>query len=430
MTAHTPRDRTLRPGPWLMIAALATALAACTDPGASSSPEIEPEPMPEAPIDSPDQPEPPAGEDGVDPSDAWHPDPSCVPPANAAPVPETAREYAEMCAQHGLGVPPTVSCEAGVRVPIEVDGVEVFETPERCDNSSMLKPSCDVGSKIGRVEGRDADGNPLPDVVWVYFCRAGGAVLDAGSVQMIGHHTGTGATCFFEANESGDSYLYEVFGRDDRNGLTGQMPAPDEADFDRAFEPPFSQCVQCHQNNPYIRNPWLDGARMPDDPNEPVLPTLGANSPYYIVGGGDWDMRTIHIEGNACLDCHRVGMEIDQRFAANGFDVNTYMPPGAPGTLDQDYAELLECWRNGPENTPGCEWVIPPAGGCAGGVVDGRYPYPSPAFNRGGGDDGEGDEDVPACPEGFDPTADCVEDDFCGADGSIYYCKDGRWERI
>ena len=101
----------------------------------------------------------------------------------------------------------------------------------------------------------------------------------------------------------------------------------------------------------------------------PVLPTVGAHSPYYVVGGADWDMRTIHIEGNACLTCHRIGMEIDQTFMENGFDVNTYMPPYAPGSMSEDYQALLDCWLNGPEATDGCAWIIPPAGDCAGGIV-------------------------------------------------------------
>ena len=111
-----------------------------------------------------------------------------------------------------------------------------------------------------------------------------------------------------------DSVLPERLGRDEFTGLTGQMPSPEDPAFDRAFIPAPGQCVRCHQNNPFIRNPWLDGARLPGNPNEAVFPTVGARSPYYVVGGANWDMRTIHIENNACLTCHRTGMEIDQIF--------------------------------------------------------------------------------------------------------------------
>jgi hypothetical protein len=101
-----------------------------------------------------------------------------------------------------------------------------------------------------------------------------------------------------------------------------------------------------------------------------------------VVGGADWDMRTIHIEGNSCLGCHRIGMEIEQIFASNGFDVNTYMPPYAPGTMADAYDELLTCWLDGPADTEGCEWVVPPAGECAGGIVGDDYPCASASFNR------------------------------------------------
>jgi len=257
---------------------------------------------------------------------------------------------------------------------------------------------------------------------------------------MIAHHYTTGATCFFEANEGKDSYLKETIGRDEFNGLTGQMPAPNDPNFDRAFIPAPGQCVQCHQNNPFIRNPWLDGARLPDQPSVPVLPTVGALSPYYVVGGAEWDMRTIHIEGNTCLSCHRIGMEIEQIFKGNGFDVNTYMPPQAPGSMEKDYQALLNCWQNGPEATPGCEWIIPPAGDCKGGIVGTDYPHAATYFNQPGkstgdkGDDkdkGKGDDDFDECEEPVLVGESCTGEIFetvCTRDGKWFWCEDGIWQ--
>ena len=364
----------------------------------------------------------------------WGPaDLACSPENNPATMPATAREYAALCAQHGLGVPPTVSCDDAVRVPTTIDGQEVFESPDSCDHTSMLKPQCVVGSKIARVQGRDAEGNALPEVVWTYFCRAA-AETARSSVQMIAYHYTTGATCFFEANEGSDSYLPQALGRDEFNGLTGQMPGPDDADFDRAFIPAPGQCVQCHQNNPFVRNPWLDGARLPEDPDKPVLPTVNAQSPYYVVGGADWDMRTIHIEGNACLSCHRIGMEIDQIFAGNGFDVNSYMPPAAPGTMADDYQALLECWQNGPDATRGCDWVIPPAGACNGGIVGADYPYPSRRFNQigvGSGDHDTADIEGPECADSVVTGAPCSGDPLttiCTRAGDWFWCEEGVWQ--
>ena len=42
---------------------------------------------------------------------------------------------------------------------------------------------------------------------------------------------------------------------------------------------------------------------------------------------------------------------------------------------------LVACWKNGPENTPGCEWIIPPAGDCPSQVVGDDYPYKT-RFNQ------------------------------------------------
>ena len=77
-----------------------------------------------------------------------------------------------------------------------------------------------------------------------------------------------------------------------------------------------------------------------------------------------------------------------RRYTGDHWDPNEHMPPHAPGSLAADYAELVACWENGPENTPGCDWVIPPAGECDGGNVGADYPYASTRFNRATGDDG------------------------------------------
>ena len=178
----------------------------------------------------------------------------CIPRAEAPKMPDTALEYAALCEPY-VGVPPTVDCGEGVRIPIHVDGVEVFEDqPNRaCDNTDF-KGNCIVGSRIGRVEGVAADGTPLPDVVWVYFCRsAGQAMLERGvvSVQMIGYNERNGATCFFESPDAvgDDANRLPLFRR--QRMFVGALPGPDSPDFDRAFMPQVTQCVSCHQNDPF-----------------------------------------------------------------------------------------------------------------------------------------------------------------------------------
>ena len=73
-------------------------------------------------------------------------------------MPATASEYARLV-EPALGVVPAVDCGEGVPIPIHVDGVEVFEDQERfaCDNPDF-RGGCNVGSRVNRLEGRDATG--------------------------------------------------------------------------------------------------------------------------------------------------------------------------------------------------------------------------------------------------------------------------------
>ncbi len=113
------------------------------------------------------------------------------------------------------------------------------------------------------------------------------------------------------------------------------------------------------------------------------------------------------------------------------------MPKHDPGSLAEDYAELIDCAKNGPENTPGCDWVVPPGGACDGGVVGPDCP------NAAGGDDGkdggdgkggdDGKDEIAPCPEGFapEPGAPCEGDwqtTICDFQGVIWWCEDGAWQ--
>ena len=340
-------------------------------------------------------------------------------PGSGRPMPFLATEYAAMC-EPELGRVPQIACDDGVLIPITIGGVEVFEDPgpHACDHPDGLRGGCAPGSRLGHVEGSDAGGNSLPQVSWVYFCRSlGPENLERngwGSVQLIGYNRESGATCFFEAadgrkslpedhpanSEIQDQRPWVSF---EGHRMVGQLPGPDDPDFNDAFMPPppadmngdgepdVVQCVQCHQSGPFIHDPYMDSARDPDDPSRPVMPEItGRDVPYYVIGGTDWDMRTIHIEGNRCLGCHSAPMEIAQIFEAAQLEVNSFMPPHSPGSMAEDYRELVECWENGPENTPGCDWIVPPARGREGGIVGDDYAHKSDYFNR--PDGGRGDE--------------------------------------
>jgi len=294
----------------------------------------------------------------------------CVPRDLAPGMPSSATAYAELCSRL-LGEVPTADCGEGVPIPITVDGVEVFETPADnvCDHTGF-KGTCDVGGTLRREQGRALDGTPRPEVVWVTFCRAMDPIWHPsglGSVQMIGHDMDTGATCFFESPDAlGIAAQSEWVGMNEDGILDGELPGPGHPDFDRAYATPPSPCAECHHNDPFIHNPWIDGARLPEDPTQSVLPVLASpDSPYWVVGGPDWDLRTPHIEGNTCVGCHRLGMGTVDIFDLTGIiDINTIMPPTAPGTATEDFEALRDCWEAGPDATPGCEWVNPPGAYC------------------------------------------------------------------
>jgi hypothetical protein len=289
-----------------------------------------------------------------------------------------------------LGIPPVVDCGAGVEIPIHIDGVLTTGDPgiHACDNPSLQMGDCMSGSSLQRYEGTAADGTPLPHVVWLSFCRHDGRDDVFGwdvsdSVQMIGYNTETGATAFYESGDNREWITIDA----STNRMLGVLPGIENpAAFNKAYSTPDeTQCVECHQADPFIHNPWIDGARLPSDPKQPVVPRLAGlgknNRPYYLIGGSDWDMRTIHIEDNGCLKCHRMGMKTVEEFMGDGWHPNEHMPPRNPGKLSEDFQELLDCWQNGPDNTPGCDWVIPPAADCPSQVVGDDYPYKA-NFNK------------------------------------------------
>ena len=116
---------------------------------------------------------------------------------------------------------------------------------------------------------------------------------------MIGYHMVTGATAFFESCDAIDPWAdFDP----EKKRLVGVMPGIDDPEeFNKAFITPGKvQCVKCHQNDPFIHDSFIDGAKMPGT-DETVVPSLSLDdpdAPYYVIGGENWDMRTMHIEGN------------------------------------------------------------------------------------------------------------------------------------
>lgn len=295
--------------------------------------------------------------------------------------PATAFEYAKMV-EPDLGVPPRIDLDKAVDIPLYVNGVQAWgNLGHDCDNPTFLGKDTVSGSRLQRYVGKTADGKPLANVVWVAFGRNSSENHKhvVGSVQMIGYNRTTGATAFFESSDRIGPW---VTLDKDTFRMRGLMPGIDEPDeFNRAFRTPGKvQCVECHQSDPFITNAFINAAKIPGT-DESVVPVLNRDSPYYVIGGDNWDMRTIHLKGNACFECHRVGMSTMTMFMKNGWKPNEHMPPHDPGSLAKDLRQLLTAWDKGPENVPNAEWIIPPARGKDSQVVGDDYLHQA-AFNR------------------------------------------------
>lgn len=296
--------------------------------------------------------------------------------------PYEAFDYAKMV-EPDLGVPPKIDLSESIEIPLFVNGKRSFgNLGQNLDNPSLLGKETVSGSTLQRYEGRTADGKPLKDVVWVSFSRNSTRDVTKvmGSVQMIGYNRKTGATAFFESSDAIQPWVTL-----DKTTLRmrGVMPWIDNpSEFNKAFVPPRPdrpQCVQCHQADPFITNAFINAAKLPNS-TESVVPVLGKDSPFYVIGGKNWDMRTLEIEGNGCLSCHRVGMSTLNMFASKGWDPNQHMPPQNPGTMAADLKKLIEVWQKGPDGVSS-HWIIPPQNSTKAQKVGEDYPYKAP-FNR------------------------------------------------
>jgi hypothetical protein len=48
-------------------------------------------------------------------------------------------------------------------------------------------------------------------------------------------------------------------------------------------------------------------------------------------------MRTIRVDGNGWLGCHRIGIKTDRPFRYNGYHASEDMPPNNQGSMAADY---------------------------------------------------------------------------------------------
>ena len=244
--------------------------------------------------------------------------------------------YAEACVNN-LGEIPffekigdkdytTYSCLDSVPIPTTVTGPDGQVTyPEtkvdQCDHPQFIYSLCEPNAVTGRTNGpRVTSEVNEQGTHWVLLCRK--SLKEEGiynDIAMLGHNPYTGKTCFFQ------NALYRA-----KDGLHVPHPA-DDVESERSKQKGTSlwsgiqggygsgiECVECHDADPFIHTPWIDGAK--DENGDPVIPMMGIDdgfvqgfndAPYTLVDqkGQGWTMPKVLTspEAAACTKCHRMG---------------------------------------------------------------------------------------------------------------------------
>lgn len=234
---------------------------------------------------------------------------ACAPetaPSATAPTSITDNAGYLAACEEALGPWPVMSCKDAVEVPITVtdaDGTRVvrsladLEGGIRCDRASI--GGCAPGTRIGAtVNERGA--------TFAFGCRNYDDDLAFDQINVIATLPGDGATCFFDTHAGEQRFL----------GTT-VLPRPGSAEDTDRFGDPFwrpfeelqgSPCLQCHDNDAILRNPWVEQTG--------VLPTGDPDGPYWLVaheelmeGDALWQPPRMLADPDAapCLACHRLG---------------------------------------------------------------------------------------------------------------------------
>jgi len=330
----------------------------------------------------------------------------------------SAQKYGERCIAEMGEIPffektgdleyGTYSCLDSTVIPMTVtDNAGNVERPDgtvsKCDKPQYIYSLCEQGPRVAtRVNDQGSR--------WVLLCRKsiGGVSSDKyNDIAMIGHNPFTGKTCFFQ------NALYSK-----TDG--GHVPHP--ADKEKSTNLWSGVhigtnvgigCASCHDNDPYIHSPWIDGAK--DAAGRPVVPKMGIDddfpigandTPYAIINlrgnHGEMPKQITSPEANACLECHRIG---DHRWmsdyisrmdgtdtswraittdAYNTFENVHWMPLDLTG-LDEStwatskYGKALEFIKQCGTNRSNCTFAeIPGAPGGGGGGGNLRNPVDLP----------------------------------------------------
>ena len=221
-----------------------------------------------------------------------------------------------------------MTCAKGAEVPIyRLEGGRVVETKESgvsCKNPALIElmpaeQACTPGSRLGQIV--------TPSAIFRFLCRRApeGGVYD--DIGIIGYQPKTGATCFWTSL--------------DEKRTDGVIPALDVTDGDpkkldalgRTMQLAYEgdKCVTCHDGDPFLYTPFLEGAWQWDTDVYrfgPYKQVRMAGPPTAIP-----HKHLVSDEASPCTTCHRI---------ADGRSCDTFVPSSA-GTIDEDlpYQEEL-----------------------------------------------------------------------------------------
>ncbi len=216
--------------------------------------------------------------------------------------------------KNGEGDYTTYDCLESTEIPLTItkdDGT--VEKPregtvDKCDNPQYIYSLCEAGPRVATKINEQG-------TRWTLLCRksiGGYASNKYNDIAMIGHNPFTGKTCFFQnalySKTDGSKIPHPADKEKSQNlwsGVHGGLGSG-------------IQCSSCHDADPFIHTPWIDGAK--DAQGRPIVPkmgidpdlAIGANdTPYSLINakGQGWKMQKqiVSPEANACLKCHRMG---------------------------------------------------------------------------------------------------------------------------
>ncbi|HEV7747643.1 MAG TPA: hypothetical protein VGO56_21770 [Pyrinomonadaceae bacterium] len=204
---------------------------------------------------------------------------------------DTLEAFALRC-DNAIGITvPDFNCDKGTKVPT------TNLKNGNCDRPAQLHEVCDPGSRFQVLAN-------TPDAYVVAHCRKLNqhAPNDGryGDIAVIQHNRTNGATCFYQALS---------------DNLDGNIKAPSKGTGALPWLTPqvtaTHNCVQCHDNGPIIRSPYLTQITGVN-----ALPGAGdtmfnsETQPYYFVGPdfASWKAFKVEVDGNTCNQCHRMGV--------------------------------------------------------------------------------------------------------------------------